>query len=139
MPLSREDADDILIYLRERVRSSRLAGADQEIIRAALDGPADRVLIRYIDLLSQTLAARGAHGLGGSLGMLNTYVRTERGERIHEIEVVFDQPRARAFGTDSIILQSDRDLRQLAEHLAAIRDDIVAEGPPEWRPRDEQS
>jgi hypothetical protein len=130
MAISRQDADEILRSIREHVRNSPLSAVDQQIIGAALDGDPDRQLVRYIDFLMQAIAARGGYDLTRSLRDLNEYVRTEDGQQISGIEVVFDDERARAFDTHRFVLQSDAALRELAGELSGIRDIIERDSPP---------
>ena len=130
MPISRDDADEILRSLREWIRNSPFAPIDEQIIEAALDGDPERVLVRYVDSLTQAIAARAGYGLTGSLHDLNEYVRTEDGNRIGSIEIAFDDESTRAFGTRRLVLQSDEALRELTETLVGIREAIDRELPP---------
>jgi hypothetical protein len=130
MPISRQDADEILRSLRELVRNSPLAAVDEEVIGAAFDGDQDRQLIRYIDSFVQAIAARGGYGLTSSLRVLNDHIRTEDGKPISSIEVTFDEERARAFGTHEFVLQSDAPLREFVEALLSIRTMLERELPP---------
>jgi hypothetical protein len=130
MPISRQDSDEILRFVRELVRSSPMALVDEQVIGAAFDGDPERQLPRYLDALVQAIAARGGYGLPGTLRTLNDHVRTESGQRISGIEVAFDDERARTFDTHAFVLQSDSPIRELAEALTGIRSMIERELPP---------
>lgn len=130
MSISRQDADEILRFVRELVRRSPIAAVDEQVIGAAFDGDPERQLPRYLDALVQSIAARGGFGLPETLRTLNDHVRTDTGQRIGGIEVAFDEERARAFGTHSLVLQSDAPIRELAEALTGVRSLIERELPP---------
>lgn len=125
MPLTPEEADEVLQALRARVRDSRLNFIDESATAMAFTRDDGRgKLIRYLDAAAQQLAAAAGEPLERTLGQLREYVRTAEGRPISEI-AVSGSPTSDAFaGEDLTVLRGEPLLMALAEELARLRDEI---------------